>query len=280
MILQKTFVCPICRSDSFRTVFKYSEPPCGEIHFLCSSGTEYRREIRRCTTCCHYVSEHEMDLSGLYSGDYVNSNYGDEDGIKRSFNRIISLDSSQSDNTGRVRRILEFAGSFFDIPSSKGTNKTLLDVGSGLGVFPYAMKKAGWDCTAVETDERAVCNAREVIGVKAIQGDFMSVKGLGRYDAVTFNKVLEHVEDPISMLDKSRQNLVKGGFVYVEVPDGEKAEKEGKNREEFCIDHLHIFSLVSLALMANQAGYDPVLIERLREPSMKFTLRGFLIVKN
>lgn len=221
-----------------------------------------------------------MDLAGLYSGDYVNSNYGDEEGLERSFNRIISLDTSRSDNVGRVRRIVEYAGSFFSTSIQNRMELTLLDVGSGLGVFPYAMKKAGWDCTAIETDRRAVRNVREVAGVKVVQGDFMSVKGLEHYHVVTFNKVLEHVKDPVAMLEKSRQNLVKGGFVYVEVPDGEMAEREGKEREEFFIDHLHIFSFASLVMMSDHAGFNPVLIERLREPSSKFTLRGFLTLKH
>jgi SAM-dependent methyltransferase len=276
----KVFTCPICKGNNHRTVFVYSEPPQGEIRFSCSSSGPYYREIRQCTACNHYVSEHGMDLAGLYCGDYVNSNYGDEEGMAHSFNRIISLDASRSDNTGRVQRIVEFAGSFFSSVVSNRPDLTLLDVGSGLGVFTYGMKKAGWDCTAVETDERAVRHTREVVGVKAVHGDFTSVKGLGRYHVVTFNKVLEHVADPIAMLRKSRKNLAGGGFVYVEVPDGEMAEGEGKEREEFCIDHLHVFSHASLALMANRSGYEPVLIERLREPSTKFTLRGFLTVKN
>jgi hypothetical protein len=105
----------------------------------------------------------------------------------------------------------------------------------------------------------------------------MSVEGLGRYHLVTFNKVLEHVEDPIAMLGKSRANLLRGGFVYVEVPDGEMAEKGGKQREEFFIDHLHVFSFASTVCLSKRAGFAPVIVERLQEPSSKYTIRAFLI---
>jgi hypothetical protein len=45
----------------------------------------------------------------------------------------------------------------------------------------------------------------------------------------------------------------------------------------FFIDHHHIFSAVSLALLAARAGFNVQVIERLHEPSTKYTLRGFLI---
>ena len=91
-----------------------------------------------------------------------------------------------------------------------------------------------------------------------------------------FNKVLEHVEDPVAMLARSSDVLAGGGVVYVEVPDGEAAAVQGPEREEFFIEHHHVFSLGSLAMTAARAGLSPLALERLREPSSKFTLRAFL----
>jgi hypothetical protein len=93
---------------------------------------------------------------------------------------------------------------------------------------------------------------------------------------VTFNKVLEHVEDPVALLAKAAELLEPQGFVYAEVPDGEAAAVEGPGREEFFIEHHHVFSPASLALTAARAGLSALAIERLREPSTKFTLRAFL----
>lgn len=49
------------------------------------------------------------------------------------------------------------------------------------------------------------------------------------------------------------------------------------DRQEFFIVHLHIFSMASLALMIDRAGFRALRIERLREPSGKYTLWAFLI---
>jgi hypothetical protein len=87
--------------------------------------------------------------------------------------------------------------------------------------------------------------------------------------------VLEHVEDPLALLIAARALLSPTGFVYVEVPDV-AAAADGPGREEFFVEHHHVFSAASLAMMAARAGFVARTIESLREPSGKFTLRAFL----
>ncbi len=95
---------------------------------------------------------------------------------------------------------------------------------------------------------------------------------------MTFNKVLEHVADPVAMLARARAFHGRAdGVVYVEVPDGEAAAAEGPGREEFFIEHLHVFSAASLALLAVRAGFSLVRLERVREPSTKYTLAAFVV---
>jgi hypothetical protein len=138
------------------------------------------------------------------------------------------------------------------------------------------MKASGWNCTALDPDPRAVRHAQDTVGVRAICGDFMAVQDIGRFNMVTFNKVLEHVKDPVAMLAKAQMHLSPEGAVYVEVPDGEAAVRKGPGREEFFIDHPHVFSAASLGMLAVRAGFTVREIERLREPSTKYTLRAFL----
>jgi hypothetical protein len=266
-----TLDCP-CDGRHLRPAFSYDRPPVGEAAFAFAGG--YRRVYRQCGLCRHYFSSHSMDMSALYSGRYLDATYGDADGLRRNFARIVALPPAQSDNQGRVRRVLDFAASW---PSLRRPPK-LLDIGSGLAVFPHGMKAAGWDVTALDPDPRAAAHARDTVGVAAIAGDFMAIdpSSLGRYDAISLNKVLEHVEAPVAMLARTAAFLSERGFVYVELPDGEAAAEEGGGREEFFIDHHHVFSAASVALLAERAGFRPVTIERLREPSSKYTLRVFL----
>jgi hypothetical protein len=80
----------------------------------------------------------------------------------------------------------------------------------------------------------------------------------------------------VAMLARSLDNVAEKGFVYVEVPDGPAAAAAGPEREEFFIEHLHAFSPASLALLADRAGFSLLRVERLHEPSTKFTLAAFL----
>lgn len=265
--------CP-CDGSRFSRVFSYDAPPRREIRFRFAAAGPYRREILRCDLCGHFVSLHRMDATALYAGDYVSSTYG-PNGIGQAFEHIVALDPAKSDNVGRVRRINAFADRYFS--SRPNGSRTVLDVGSGLGVFVHGMKAQGWTCTALDPDSRAVRHAAEVVGVTAVQGDFMQANRLGRFDLVTFNKVLEHVADPVGLLARAHTHVAEGGLVYVEVPDGETAAAAGPEREEFFIDHLHIFSAASLALLAVRAGLVVDVLERLWEPSGKYTLWAFLI---
>ncbi|MCC2667803.1 MAG: Methyltransferase type 11 [Armatimonadetes bacterium] len=264
----------MCGRDAWSPVFEYTEAPPGEVRYAFSSRGEYRRTVSSCDGCGHMVSRHQMDEGSLYSGDYVNSTYGDDEGVRRTFERIINFDPARSDNVGRVRRIGEFAAKYR--LSDGGASPTVLDVGSGLCVFLHGMKGAGWSGTALDPDPRAAAHARDYVGVAAVCADFRTATDLERYDLITFNKVLEHVPDPVTMLSQCLPFINPGGHVYVELPDGEVASLHGADREEFFIDHHHVFSMASLALLAVRAGFRVIEIERLQEPSTKYTLRAFL----
>ena len=261
----------MCGADRFTSIHTYFNPPDGEVRFAHTIG-RYRREIFRCSLCRHFVSIHQFDADAFYEGAYVGATYGDQDGLRAAFNRIVSLPPSESDNAGRVARVLRYADAYF---AGEGRSRSVFDVGSGLCVFLHGLKAAGWTCTALDPDERAVEHARSTVGVEAVRGDIMRIDAEVRFDLVTLNKVLEHVKDPVAMLVRSRAWLRPGGFVYIEVPDGEAASADGFHREEFFVEHYHVFSPASVALMAARAGLSLTTIERLREPSGKYTLRAF-----
>ena len=100
-----------------------------------------------------------------------------------------------------------------------------------------------------------------------------------KFDIICLNKVLEHVEDPLAMLQQCREDLASRGFLYLELPDGEAASEDevGFDREEFYLEHHHVFTMTSMEILTRTVGLRSVELERLREPSTKYTLRSFLI---
>lgn len=260
-----------CHATDRELAFRYTERPARETVFPLNGP--YDREYRRCSQCGHFFTSHQMDLSGLYDSAYLDATYGDTQRLRAAYNRILALTEGQSDNRGRVRRINEF----FLTYRAEGGSRKLLDIGAGLGVFCQAMSAVGWTCVAFEADRRFADHIDAVVGIETLVGDFVgySVEVLGLFDLVALNKVLEHVEDPIAMLTKAGGLLVQRGVVYLEVPDGDAAMAFGLEREEFFIEHLHVFSPASVAAMIARAGLSLLRLDRLHEPSDKYTLAAF-----
>ncbi len=271
-----TFPDCLCGVHSWSVALDLDAPPAGETRFGCEQ--DYRRRVMRCGFCGHFVSVHGMDLSGLYAGEYMAATYQDEAGLRRRFEAIMALPPERSDNAGRADRVADLAAAHLP-PERLAAGVRLLDVGSGLGVFPAVMAVRGFACTALDPDPRAVAHAAGIPGVMAVQGEFPDrvPADLGRFDLVSLNKVLEHVPDPVAMLAGVGRHLLPDGAAYVELPDGEAALEIGQAvREEFFIEHLHIFSPASALLLAHRAGFTLAALDRLTEPSGKRTLRLFL----
>lgn len=265
------FNCPVTAARDWEFIAAFDAPPEGETDF---GFTPYHRALWRSRSTAHIVNLHEMDLSQIYAGDYWDRTYGDGK-IDRVFDKIMSLPPEKSDNRARVAFVNAHGRAKLSTASGA---LSLLDVGSGLAVFPAAMKDAGWAVSALDPDPRAAAHAESRAGATGIAADFMTAAVPGAYDLVSFNKVLEHVPDPVAMLARSRSLLNEGGLCYVELPDAEGALADSPAREEFFIEHYCAFSAISYAMLAAKAGFRVDLLERIVEPSGKYTLRGLLRV--
>jgi 2-polyprenyl-3-methyl-5-hydroxy-6-metoxy-1,4-benzoquinol methylase len=258
-----------CRFDGGRLVeaIVYDRRPEGETRFGIDES-DYRRAYDRCEVCGHYFARHAIDLSRLYETSYVDATYGGATGMRARLERIRALPPERSDNAGRAARIDAFAAQM------KG--RKLLDVGAGIGVFPASMLSHGWSVEAIELDARTADHLRDVLAIAAYTEDLktLAARNVGSFDAITFNKVIEHVKDPVAIVRDAIPLMAEGGFVYIEVPDV-AAAIDGPNREEFFIEHLHVFSPSSLIMTIEKAGLAVFELERIREPSGKYTLFAF-----
>jgi SAM-dependent methyltransferase len=261
--------CAFCGADAWTMQASFDAPPVGETDFGLAG---YRRSLWQCGRCGHVVNHHRMNLDDLYTSAYWDKTYGG-DRMAATYDRIMALPEDRSDNRARVKRI-----SVYCDETGRPQQRSVLDVGSGLAVFPAVMRMAGWQATALDPDARGAAHAEAKAGVDAIAGDFMTVQLDRTYGLVSFNKVLEHVRDPVGLLARAKAALDTDGLVYVELPDGEAALKDSAEREEFFVEHYDAYSMASIVMLAKKAGFRCDLAERVREPSGKYTLRAFLTV--
>ncbi len=266
-----SYVCPMCYSSGISIVKEFTQPPLDENHF----GIDpYYRILKKCLSCHHIFNDHSHDFQSLYKKEYCDSVY-DKD-MKSKFEKIISLPPDLSDNHFRVERVFGLVEQYL----SKANIK-VLDIGSGLCVFLHKLKqKTGWECTALDPDPRQVAHAKAIEGIDAICASVFDCNFDKSYDLICLNKVLEHFLNPLDVLKKIKDQFKRKEklYLYVEVPDGEKALQDSPNREEFFIEHYHAFSFLSLQNLFQKAGFCILCQSRIIEPSGKYTLYSFVEV--
>jgi SAM-dependent methyltransferase len=250
-------------------LFTYTQRPSLETDFGITSE-KYFRQMWECRTCGHVVSNSDLLQDGFYRDTYASGTYGDA--FLKKYQQILDLPDEASDNMGRVRRILDFMATY---PPANSSRRKALDVGAGLGVFPVKLQSEGWYCDAVEPNPMMIEHLKHVVHGDVFEGDLSTLSLTSNYNLVTLNKVIEHVEDPLELLRQAARFLASDGVIYVEVPDGPSAKKIGADREEFYIEHLHVFSGKSLIDCLREAGLDVLSIGHLVEPSSKFTIWAF-----
>ena len=263
MNMRDNFYCE-CKRKFFKRIVNIKKKPKLEIDY---GIKKYNRSIFQCSSCKHVVNEHKFDLNDLYLGTYVKKNYESAEGIKKNFNRIIKIPKSKSDNKIRVARIIDF------IRLNNIKNLNFLDIGSGLGVFPYELRKIFSKITCLEKDKTLIEHLKNNLSLKTVN----STKYLNKnFNFITINKVLEHVPDIETFLSSVVLKLVKNGYLYLEVPDYIAGRSSFVNREEFFIEHYNIFSELSLLKILWRSNLTLISMKRIKEPSGKYTLYAFL----
>lgn len=94
----------------------------------------------------------------------------------------------------------------------------LLDVGCGHGWFVAAAAERGWNARGIEPDADLATAAAERGLTVACASFPAGVSGEDRYDVVSFNDVLEHLDDVRGALSRAADLLTPGGVVVVSLP--------------------------------------------------------------
>jgi 2-polyprenyl-3-methyl-5-hydroxy-6-metoxy-1,4-benzoquinol methylase len=135
----------------------------------------------------------------------------------------------------------------------------VLDVGCGSGAFLELAGSAGWDAVGLEVDPEAVRSARSR-GLDVRQGEIDTLLNRGeRFTVITLSHVLEHVHEPLRLLQACRELLEPEGWLWLEVPNFEAPGRRRFGRSWLHLDpprHLTHFTLQSLSRLLAKAGFD------------------------
>jgi SAM-dependent methyltransferase len=203
--------------------------------------------VVRCRSCGLIRSDPVLGAEGL-AKLYRESTfeYGDElEGLRATYGRALA----------RVAKL---------VPERSG----LLDIGTGSGFVLELARDGGWTgIRGVEPSEDAIAKARRDIR-PMISPDVMRA-GLfapGSFDAVTMFQVLDHMPDPVGLLDECREVLRPSGVVLAFNHDvtAWSARLLGERSPIVDIEHTYLYSPDTIRALLDRSGFDVVSVRSVR----------------
>lgn len=145
-------------------------------------------------------------------------------------------------------------------------NKTLLDIGSGLGENLAVYKEHGWDVVGIEFNEYASKRSRELFGVSVLNEPIEKAKLPRQYfDLISMWGVLEHLTNPIDVLGSILQHLAPGGSLVFMTPQFDclttsflKEHPELANRHLDGDKHITVFTRKGVEFLARKMNLEIV----------------------
>ncbi len=144
--------------------------------------------------------------------------------------------------------------------------RRILDVGSGPGFFLLKGKQRGWETIGVEPSVQALDHSRG-LGLEIIEGflDEELTTKLGCFDVVHMNEVLEHIPDPVNMLNLGYRLLRPGGVLCIIVPNDynplQEALRSTCGYHPWWLappHHINYFNFTTLSHLVKNMGFDVI----------------------
>jgi 2-polyprenyl-3-methyl-5-hydroxy-6-metoxy-1,4-benzoquinol methylase len=135
----------------------------------------------------------------------------------------------------------------------------LLEVGFGNGKFLNKMRLADWEVEGVDFDSKAVEGVRTRYGFNVHVGSLESIAYPDNtFDAITMSHVIEHVSNPVALLQECYRILKPGGYLVIVTPNINSWAHSIFRYNWRGLEpprHLHIFSQFTLKTCAKKAGF-------------------------
>jgi 2-polyprenyl-3-methyl-5-hydroxy-6-metoxy-1,4-benzoquinol methylase len=261
--------CPIC--DSADVVVAFQTDEAAKHRFVELSERKYgammndwirstELDVSRCRSCDHLWFRHQPDQASLIK--MYESSKPLTPGAKRP-----EVPTPRAYH--QMRALYELCAKPADRPPR------LLDYGSGYGLWARAAREAGFDVTCYEpVDMRADHPSKDpgmivVNDLAKLQDRF--------FDVINIEQVLEHVPQPLAVLQTVHRCALPGAMIRIAVPNAKSLLNDREAWQVFPFDgtsphllspyeHLHGFNPRSLRRAIARAGFAPAYRILARKP--------------
>ncbi len=265
--------CPMCGCCEYEVVVSAVEDNV-------ISAVDYTGNILQCVACKHaFLSPVlvEDSLHMAYRGYYTQSADGIQGGEVRENDKFkFFLEFYRSHYKGErskkgwffeslykffplARFFLDRAVRFLATPSA-GHTPRLLDVGCGSGDFLARAANCGYKVEGLDFDPATVEIAKSR-GLTVSVSEIQDLPVDEKFDAITLSHVIEHVPDPVALLENIYQRLKPGCYFYIATPNFQSAGRcvFGRNWRGCDVPrHLHFFNTRSLSKLLETVGFAEV----------------------
>ena len=227
--------CLVCGSDSF------------EPFLVCKDYT---------------VSQESFNIVSCKSCGFKFTNPRPDNSVLGSYYKAESYVSHTNSKKGIVNKLYHAVRNYtlkskIKLVSSYVSRGTMLDYGSGTGMFLNVCKNDGWETYGMEPDD----NARKMSIEKGL--DVFSDKDMvsnrdKKFNAITLWHVLEHVTDMEATLSFFKSKLNNDGVLIIAVPNHVSYDAQYYKEFWAAYDvprHLHHFDINSMTSLVEKAGF-------------------------
>ena len=160
-------------------------------------------------------------------------------------------------------------------------NRSILDIGPGLGYFLSIAKKNNWSVSGVEPSALSCKLAYRKFKIKFFNNfyDKKNYESFGKFDCVHLNDVLEHLANPMDYIKMFRENLKKNGLIFITSPNDfnffQNIYTEKKKSKMWFIqppEHLNYFNNKNIEKVLIKNGF------KILEKYSSFPLEIFLLI--
>jgi len=152
--------------------------------------------------------------------------------------------------------------------------KTLLDVGCGAGGLSARLKEKGVKVVGLEKIEALCSIAREKLDA-VIAGDIENMildYSEEYFDCIMYADILEHLIEPLNILQKHKVYLQKDGYIIASIPNARYYKIilrlilggtwDYSDAGILDMTHIRLFGLINIIELFEKAGYEIVEIKR------------------
>lgn len=245
--MKRDFACPVCDGECWKEIGSrvfHRESTCDRDPYL---ETRFRVLFEIWHTQSSSFSL--LFLQCMYCGLIVYSPRPDVDELEAKYRFLVSQ-KNPDDQFDAEKKFVKWKSDVLYSEISKCTTKNdslrLLDFGGGGGELLAKFIAKGHSCDLIDYQQESRDGVRHLgNSLEDIPKDWM-------YHVVVISHVLEHVAEPVHLLERVRQRLEPDGLLYVEVPLECWGRVPHMNEP---VTHINFFDPESLATCLQRSGY-------------------------